>query len=81
MTTVCNQSVGPDSVSGSVKSGTKSNVGNCAGFLGSGQRSEQQNNPGLEAGTLGGAVKAGTGMPKSSAGVLTSIEKPLKAGS
>lgn len=80
MTTVANQPVSGDNISGSVAGGTKSNVGNCAGFLGAGARPNTTVG-GVSAGTLGGSVGASTGMPKSSAGTLTSIEKPLKAGS
>ena len=83
MTTVAGQSVGPDSISGAVKGGTKLNVGNVAGFLGAGQG---PNLPGgnakVTAGTQGGAVGPGANcLPNSgSAAPLTSVEKPFPKG-
>lgn len=81
MTTVAGQSVGPDSISGAVKGGTKSNVGNTAGFLGSGQKPDGPS-CGASAGALGGSAGPGTNaLPMSgSAGTLTSVEKPFKKG-
>jgi hypothetical protein len=79
MTSVANQPVGADSVSGSVKGGVKSANSNHAGFLGSG-KAPQTLAP-IATGTLGGSVGSGAGFPKASAPVLTSIEKPLPAGS
>lgn len=81
MTTVAGRSVGPDSISGAVKGGTKLNVGNTGGFLGTGQRPD---GPacGASAGTLGGALGPGAnGLPNSgSASPMASVEKPFPKG-
>lgn len=78
MTTVANQPVGPDSISGSVGKGSKSNVGNRECFLGA-ARKPSDFVGGVHAGTMGGALGPGHGaLPKATAGTLTSIEKPLK---
>lgn len=77
MTSVANQSVGPDSISGSVGKGSKSDVGSRESFLGA-ARSPSAFVGGVHAGAMGGSIGPGTGFPKATAGTLTSIEKPLK---
>lgn len=77
MTSVCNQPVGPGALA-PVGKGTKSNVGSRADFLGKGVSPDTVAT--VTAGTLGGSLGAGSGLPRASAGTLTSIEKPLKGG-
>lgn len=72
MTTVANQPVGPDSISGHVKGGTSSGAKNHPGFLGAGIA------PGMyqqeSAGTPGGKLGPGSGFPLAAAGILTGLE-------
>lgn len=81
MPTVAGQSVGPDSISGAVKGGTRSNVGNTAGFLGSGQPPD-----GSSCGAVAGAAGCATGpgantLPMSgSASPMNSVQKPFRKG-
>jgi hypothetical protein len=74
MTTVANQPVGPDSVSGSVAPGKKSRVGDRACFMTQPAPSDLLRAGGVYAGTLGGANGAGHGLPLASAPPLTKIE-------
>jgi hypothetical protein len=76
MTTVAGQPVGPDSITGTVKGGTKSNVGNTAGWLGAGQTTPGSPNAKITAGTPGGPLghRPGASVSSSSAATLTSIE-------
>lgn len=77
MTTVANQPVGADSLSSkTMSSGQKSNVGNRESFLGKGQTGNMVG--GVHAGTLGGSLGPGHGLPGATAGTLTSIEKAKK---
>lgn len=73
MTTVANQAVSGDTVSGKVAAGKKSNIGNRATFLGGSRPGTTAS--GVYAGTLGGSLGPGSGLPSESAAPLTKIEK------
>jgi hypothetical protein len=79
MTTVCGQPVGTDSLGSAKLKSSGKKGGNHAGFLGQGCTLGGPAQ--VSAGTPGGSVGPGHGgMPKSSAPVLTRIEKPLRSG-
>lgn len=77
MTSVANQPVGGDNISGSIKGGTKSANSNHAGFLGSGSPPNVVPNP-QTAGTLGGSTGPGHGLPGETAANLTAIDHARK---
>lgn len=80
MTSVANQPVGADSISGSVGKGVKSHAGERGTFLAP-ATSANATVGGVFGGTPGGSVGPGAnGLPKAGAAVatLTSVEKKLQ---